>query len=218
VNKLVNKLAILIFLILAILSYNSCAADSEHWNDMGISHKFNKDISLAFSNRLKFEDIPCSNIYIASGKLGWGYATEWNLTVTPSYRIDWIDRKAKEAYEHRYSLQFDYKIPTRGIKTTITQITELRYFTESSEDHVRLRLRMNMSKDIGKPGNFPMTFYVMPEIFYDDISDEISRLRIYAGFDIKLRNDLSLRLGYILQNEKDRPDVHLFNTGLSLNI
>lgn len=75
-----------------------------------------------------------------------------------------------------------------------------------------------MSKIIGSIAKSRTAIYVMPEIFYDDIKNDIFRFRLYSGFDIRLKENISLKIGYILQNEKDKPDVHLFNTGLSWNI
>ena len=204
--------------IIAIATSISPAADSEHWNDVGVSHRIDSNISLSFSDRMKFREIPFGRIYIASGKAGLGYATRWKLFITPSYRIDWIDKDIKDEYEHRYSLQLDYRSQFREVKITGTQITELRYFTGFSKDHVRLRLRLNLSRTLGRPADLPLSVYAAPEIFYDNVNDEISRLRIYAGLDLKAFSNAIIRMGYILQNEKGKPDVHLFNTGISLSM
>jgi len=75
-----------------------------------------------------------------------------------------------------------------------------------------------MSRNVGGLLHRRASFYIMPEIFYDDINDEISRFRLYSGFDIRLKANISLKIGYILQNDKDKDDIHLFNTGLSWNI
>jgi hypothetical protein len=206
------------FLFFYLLSSISYGDNSEHWNDLNLSRKIGKATSLSLSNRTKFNDIPFNDVYIASLKLGLGYSARWNLTITPSYRIDWIDRKEKDEYENRYSLQLDYKKTVRGINTTLTQISELRYFTQATRDHIRLRFRLNMSRNIGTVLNRRASFYIMPEIFYDDIKNEIFRFRLYSGFDIRLKDNISLKIGYILQNEKDKDDIHLFNTGISWKI
>jgi hypothetical protein len=132
--------------------------------------------------------------------------------------MDWIERKDKDEYEHRYSLQLDYKRKARGINATLTQISELRYFTQATREHIRLRLRLNVSKNIGSIGKRRTATYIMPEIFYDDIENEIFRFRFYSGLEIEIQNNISLKIGYILQNEKDKDDIHLFNTGLSWKI
>ncbi|UCE67840.1 MAG: DUF2490 domain-containing protein [Candidatus Zixiibacteriota bacterium] len=214
-NLKIFCLAFLLFYFLSSMSYGD---NSEHWNDFKLSHKIGENMSAFLSNRTKFKDIPFNDVYITSLKLGSGYSAKWNLTVTPSYRIDWIDRQDKDEYEHRYSLQLDYKRAVHGINATLTQISELRYFTKATKDHIRLRLRLNMSKNIGAIAKRRTAFYLMPEIFYDDIKNDIFRFRLYSGFDIRLKENISLKIGYILQNEKDKPDVHLFNTGLSWNI
>jgi len=196
----------------------SYAVNTEHWNDLGLSRKLSERLSASLSNRTKFKDIPFNEIYITSLKFGIGYSIKWDLTLTPSYRIDWIDRIDKDEYEHRYSLQLDYKKELAGAKITLTQITESRHFTQLSRDHTRLRFRLNMSANIGAVMDHRASFYLMPEIFYDDIKNEIFRFRFYSGFDIKFKNDLTLRIGHIVQSEDDRADVHLFNTGLTINI
>lgn len=213
----IQSLAGYTLFIIFLLSGYAHAVNSEHWNDLKISRKFSEAISASLANRTKFKDIPFNEIYITSMKFGLGYGTPWNLTLTPSYRIDWIDR-VKDEYEHRYSLQLDYSKETKGIKNTLTQITELRYFTQSTKDHIRLRFRLNMSWDIGAIMNHQALFYLMPEIFYDDIKNEVFRFRFYSGFDIRLNRNYTLRIGHILQSEDDKADVHLFNTGLTLNI
>ena len=212
------KTAFLVSFFIFCFQSLSNGDNSEHWNDLNLSRKIGRATSISLSNRTKFNDIPFNDVYITSLKLGPGYNTGWNLTITPSYRIDWIDKKDKDEYENRYSLQLDYKRTVRGINTTLTQISELRYFTQALRDHIRLRLRLNMSRNVGGLLHRRASFYIMPEIFYDDINDEISRFRLYSGFDIRLKANISLKIGYILQNDKDKDDIHLFNTGLSWNI
>ena len=196
----------------------SYAVNTEHWNDLKIARNLSQDLSASLSNRTKFKDIPFNDIYITTLKFAVGYSTKWDLTLTPSYRKDWIDRIDKDEYEHRYSLQLDYKREIAGAKITLTQITESRHFTRTSRDHTRLRFRVNMSANIGAVKGHRASFYLMPEIFYDDIKNEIFRFRFYSGFDIRLNNDFTLRIGHIVQSEDDKADVHLFNTGLTVNI
>ncbi|UCC80570.1 MAG: DUF2490 domain-containing protein [Candidatus Zixiibacteriota bacterium] len=214
----VLKAAFLVFLVSLFLPSYSYGDNSEHWNDLYLSRKIGRATSLSLASRTKFNDIPFDDVYIVSLKLGSGYGTGWNLTITPSYRIDWIDKKDKDEYENRYSLQLDYRKTVRGINTTFTQISELRYFTQATRDHIRLRFRLNMSRNIGTMLNRRASFYIMPEIFYDDIKNEIFRFRFYSGFNIALKDNISLKIGYILQNEKDKDDIHLFNTGLGWKI
>jgi len=210
-----NIIVLFLFFLLSVYAH---AVNSEHWNDLKISRNLGQDLSVSLSNRTKFKDIPFNDIYITTLKLAVGYGTKWNLTLTPSYRTDWIDRINKDEYEHRYSLQLDYKKEIKGAKITLTQITESRHFTQTSRDHTRLRFRLNMSAIIGAVMGRQTTFYLMPEIFYDDIKNEIFRFRFYSGFDIRLNNEFTLRIGHILQSEDDKADVHLFNTGLTVNI
>lgn len=209
---------IIVLSLFFLLSAYAHAVNTEHWNDLGLSRKLSEQVSTSLSNRTKFKDIPFNEIYITSLKFGIAYSTKWDLTLTPSYRIDWIDRANKDEYEHRYSLQLDYKKKIAGTKITMTQITESRHFTQTSRDHTRLRFRLNMSANIGAVMDHRASFYLMPEIFYDDIKNEIFRFRFYSGFDIRLNNDFTLRIGHIVQSEDDKADVHLFNTGLTVNI
>ena len=209
---------LLIILILSIVSPPAYGDNSEHWNDIGLSRQISSRFTVSLSNRSKFIDIPFNDIYNATAKLGIGIKAGRDFTISPSYRIDWIEKAVNDEYEHRYCLQFDYKKTLSNITLTLTQITELRYFTKASKDHVRLRLRMNVSKSIGKIANLPSSAYMTPEIFYDDNNDDFSRLRLYSGFDFTLRESVSLRIGYIFQNEKGKPVIHILNSGLNFSI
>jgi len=209
---------IIVLFLFILLSAYAHAVNTEHWNDLKIGRNLGRDLSASITNRTKFKDIPFNEIYITSLKFGIGYSTKWDLTLTPSYRIDWIDRRNKDEYEHRYSLQLDYKMEIKEAKVTLTQITESRHFTQTSRDHIRLRFRLNMSANIGAVKGHWTSFYLTPEIFYDDIKNEIFRFRFYSGFDIRLNNEFTLRIGHILQSEDDKADVHLFNTGLSWQV
>jgi len=213
----VNGIIILLIGTLVLFPIkNPRAAETQHWNDSQLNLKWRNNLSLLLYNRLKFSEVLIEEAYTTAFQLGPVYKLSRTFTISAAYRYDVINRHGYYEFENRFFLQYSLRLaaPRYGA-LDISQRSELRYFTRRTEDHIRLRLRASLSRNM-KLGRMKITPYCDGEIFFDDIDDKINRFRLYFGALLDLGDQIALKLGWIKQFDEASPDIDILNTGFNI--
>ena len=212
------KPTIRILVAMAILfSFNSIYADnSQHWNDLVITGKLSPRVGIEIYNRSRWYDIPFTETFQTCLQGGLKYKINPQLTTLLAYRYDMLNKIGYYEFENRFLLQFSYKMPFRNIcDIDLAQRTELRYFTRSTKDQVRLRVISTISRKLVIYG-LPVKPSIAGEFFWDDVAEEINRTRLYTGFSFDIKPRYSFKLIWIHQTDKDKPDTEILDTGFTI--
>jgi hypothetical protein len=210
----------------AILIIQSAAFSKtwENWNDMSCAIKLDQKTSFEIYNRTKFQKALFTKTYLTGIQAGLSRRIDANLIALLAYRYE-INNKIKYyEFENRFLLQFSYKIPIKKyFIMQIAQRTELRYFTRTTHDNVRLRASLNISRKfpIHKQVIAP---YLTGELFYNTYNNKsnsndnkLNRKRIYLGILYNLNNKYAIKLGWIRQLDKGKDALDILNTGMNLS-
>jgi hypothetical protein len=213
-----TKLIFPAILLLLMLPVSSFAADWENWNDINVSFKLNKNAGFRCYSRTKFYDFPLTDYYTFANRVGISYKILSRFSAFVSYRYDINKKIGYKEYESRYSLQLAYKSKLPGaVNITLSQTTEIRYFSKNTRDHTRYRFRLDLDKKFKTAVDEALVPYIGPEIFYDDIQHRLFRFRLYAGLKFVVKEKFSIRIGYIFQNDNEKPDINIANTGFDFS-
>lgn len=194
----------------------SQAAITQNWNDTQINLKWRDNLSLLLYNRVKFSAVLFDKAYTTAFQIGPVYRLSRNFTVAAAYRYDVVNKTGYYEFENRFFLQYSLRLTAPKYGTlNLTQRSEIRYFTRRTEDHIRLRLRASLSRNLTLSGK-KFTPYCDGELFFDDIDKKINRFRLYFGSLLKISERASLRLGWIRQFDEGAPDFDILNTGFNI--
>jgi hypothetical protein len=211
-KRILTAIAIL-FLIIPVYATNS-----QHWNDLVIAGKLSPRVSLEIYNRTRWHDIPFTETFQTCLQGGLKYKIDPRMSALFAYRYDMLNKVGYYEFENRFLLQFAYKMPVQNIcDLELAQRTELRYFTRSTEDHIRLRVISTFSRKFTVYG-LPVKPSIAGELFWDDIADEINRSRLYTGFSFDIKPRYTFKLIWIHQTDKDKSDTEIFDTGLTISL
>jgi hypothetical protein len=200
-----------------MFSISSIYADnSQHWNDLVITGKLSPRVGIEIYNRTRWHDIPFTETFQTCLQGGLKYKINPQLTAHLAYRYDMLNRIGYYEFENRFLLQFSYKMPFRNIcDIDLAQRTELRYFTRSTKDQIRLRVISTISRKFVIYG-LTVRPSIAGEFFWDDVADEINRTRFYTGFSFDIKPRYTFKLIWIHQTDKNKPDTEILDTGLTI--
>lgn len=208
-----------VFLLLIVLiAANIQAADNlQHWHDNRAVIKISPRISFDIYNRSRWQDFPFTTTFQTCIQGGLIYKLTPRLSSLLAYRYEMANKTGYYEFENRFMLEFACKLPAlKSFDLGLAQRTELRYFTRSTPDHIRLRGSGIISRKVIIYGQ-QFAPSVTGEIFWDDNADEINRFRLYIGSNYTLSRHFSVKLFWIRQFDKDKPDIDIIDTGVSLS-
>jgi len=210
----------ILFLIawLAMLSTNIKADNSSlHWQDIKVAVKINSHLALDFYDRIRWREFPYTTTYQACIQRGLKYNFNARLSSLLAFRYEIINRTGYYEFENRTLLEFAYKLSSiKKFDLSLAQRTELRFFTRSTPDNVRLRFRGNVEKKVKI-----MTQQFVPsisgELFWDSHADEINRFRLYMGSDYNMDKHFSTSLYYIREFNKGARNLDIIDTVIKIS-
>lgn len=204
-------------LLTALVSANIWAADnSQHWHDNRAMININPRLSLDIYNRNRWRDFPFATTFQTCVQGGLVYKLTPEISSLLAYRYDMANKTGYYEFENRFLLEFAFKLPLiKQFAFGLTQRTELRYFTRSTPDNVRLRFAGNISRKVTAYG-LKFTPSLTGELFWDDQADEINRFRLYVGSGYTISQHYSVKLIYIREFNKTRPDLDIIDTGFNI--
>jgi len=194
----------------------SFADDMQHWNDDIIRAKINPRWEAEIYNRSRWRQAIFDETFQNCIQIGARYKFSKKFNILAAYRYDIQDKGSYYEFENRFLLNLSYSLPSfYEFSPKLSQRTELRYFTRGSEDHVRVRGRLDISRNfIALKHKFtPAVGY---EIFWDDIAKEINRGRLYIGISSPINEMFAVRVTWIRQFDKNKDDLDILNTGFNM--
>lgn len=204
-------------LVITGLYYDAYASSLEHWNTSVIRAKINSRFEFEIYNRSRWRELVFNETYQNCIQPGIRYKLIDNFKILLAYRYDVQDKGVYYEFENRFLVDFNYSLPKfLTLSHSLSQRTELRYFTRSSTDHVRIRFKYGFSRGfaIQKQEIKPSLAY---EVFWDDSAEEINRQRVYAAISTPISRWCFVQLTLISQYDNGRDDLYIFNSSLTMN-
>ncbi len=207
---------LIVSIMMLVCTSQSYAGGTQHWNDTIIRAGINPRWEAEIYERSRWRNIAFDETFQNCLQLGARYKFSAKFNLLAGYRYDIQDRGGYYEFENRFLLNFSYSLPLLyNIMPKLSQRTELRYFTRASEDHIRLRGKLELSRKLAVLGHKIMP-YLAYEIFWDDDARELNRQRLYAGITGPICDKFSIRITWIRQFDKDRDNLDILNSGLNM--
>jgi hypothetical protein len=207
-----------VVLIMAMNSFAYDDGDFQYWNNENVTWEINKEWKAKLEEEFRFGD-DASDFYYQHTDLGFTYSgfVEW-VDVGLNYRGIFEEKSKDWKYENRPHLNLKLKTSLGDVKVSNNNRFEFR-IRQSNEDKMRYRNKSTVKPPI-KFSRFEIQPYLTDEIFLDTDSVEMTRNRLYIGFNGKVWKNFKADIFYVLESNKSSDnwaDVNVFGTKISLS-
>ncbi len=213
---MMRKTLFLIFLCVSI----STIADDQNWTENSITLKQPNGLSFHFVSEVKYRSWDGNDgVFTKNWVFGVGKNLRNGFSISLNYKQE-LNRKSNgnDTVERRPNLDISWKKRFGNQSAFDFRLrTEIRKYDDGlKRDHYRFRFRFRLTAKRSVL-RYTVEPYLAIEPFYDTISDSFNKYRFYAGMMVPIFRHMKIRLGYILEDARNRSPHHIFATGLSLS-
>jgi Protein of unknown function (DUF2490) len=218
IKKTKDACIFLLLISLLLPSGSFLTADTRSWLSNSLTYRMNAITQLQLSNEFRFNDTLFSGYYLQDWQIGIWLRVFKYFQIGAGYMQQHTKDMQYKLEENRWMIQAAWTPSISPVfQLACRFLAEGRQFEEQLlKDHFRFRLRILLNIDL-KISSFNFHPYIGIEPFFDTISNETRVNRIYAGLRIPLQKWLSIKTGYIRQDQKNYDTIHIINTGVLLS-
>jgi hypothetical protein len=169
-------------------------ADSQLWSETRLVYNINEQFNVftAGSYRLTNDFSDFSRV---SARFGGTWAATPSFSVTPSYYYTVANPwTSSPGPENRACLLLVYRIPVKSALLTLANTTEYR-MPEGGTNTFYLRPRIRLQHSVG-PATWGLDAFAADELFYNNGRGVFTQDRVFAGFQKKFNDTLTMNLYY----------------------
>ncbi|MFC1658568.1 DUF2490 domain-containing protein [Candidatus Omnitrophota bacterium] len=215
-----KRIFIFIIGVLFCANYAFAADDSDfqYWNTANVSWKLDEDWKMGFEEELRFVDNG-GNLSYTHSDLGLTYSglAEW-LDLGLNYRQ--IFEKKSGEWKEENQPHINATLKWKFADFSFSNRTRFAYRNKEDADNFWVYRNKFTIKSPWKLTKFAIQPFIADEVFYDFDAKTLNRNRLYAGFSLKLLDNLKGELFYLWQSSEAShkwSDTNVLGTKFSIS-
>jgi hypothetical protein len=209
---------VIIFLFILIGGWSSGFCDtSQSWFNNSATFAVSSKLDLKLTQESRHLDITYSNPYLKNVQGGIVFKLPENFYFATLYKREHVEIGDIVYNENRYTLEGGWKTKVaEKLDFDIRFRTEIREFDEeSTEDHLRFRLRLRMKSKLSI-GKLQLKPFIALETFGKTKIYTVQRSRLYIGTNFPLSEHVEFSISYLWLATRHAESIHILHSGFEL--